>query len=93
MTSVVVGSLVLAGCLAIWGLLRSGEPPGKPAAGSSGAGATGTLPASSSPLLRIRDVRELTQDGNRPNDNVGELPNVFDKQPEHGMGKRRLRRP
>jgi serine/threonine-protein kinase len=77
-TSVVVGCLVLAGCLAILGLLRSGAPPGRPAAGSSGSSATGTLPSSSFPLVRVRGVRELTQDGNRPNDNVGELPNIFD---------------
>jgi hypothetical protein len=78
--SVVVGSLLVAGLLAAVALWRANTPtaPG-PDTTSSSSPSSGTS-ASSSPI-KVLSVRELTQNGNHPTDNVGQLGNLIDGDP------------
>ena len=77
--SAVVGSLLVAGLLAAVALWRANTPA------SSGPGTTSSVPStglstSSSPI-KVLSVHELTQNGNHPTDNVGELGNLIDGNP------------
>jgi eukaryotic-like serine/threonine-protein kinase len=78
--SALVGSLLVAGLLAAVALWRANTPtaPG-PETTSSSVPPSG-YPTSSSPV-KVLSVRELTQNGNHPTDNVGELDNLIDGNP------------
>ncbi len=75
--SVVVGSLLIAGAGAAVALWRS-QPEGAQGSGQTSSSQTnGALQNSNAPI-RVVSVTELTQDGNLPNDNLSELPNLTD---------------
>ena len=85
-TSLVVGALLLAGLSVTLVLMQPGRPPTRSLGGTTGTVSPGTsavasAPPSAYPALTIVGVRELTQDGNKPNDNVGQLKNVIESGP------------
>jgi serine/threonine-protein kinase len=80
-TSIVVAVLLVAGLTVAAALVHiPGTAPRTSQPGRAGGGG----PQSSSapfPTLPVVSVRELTQDGNQPNDNLSELPNVIGNNP------------
>ncbi len=81
-TSLVVAVLLVAGLTAAAALVHGpGTAPGMspPSSGSAGGGSRSNPGGRSA--VGIVSVRELTQNGNAPNDNVSELPNVLSNNP------------
>lgn len=78
-TNVVVGSLLVAGLLVAGALVRT--PAEQTSGRSAGSDRGPTAPARSPTALRILNVHELTQDGNQPDDDVGQLGNLIDGNP------------
>jgi hypothetical protein len=80
-TSVVVGALLVAGLGAAAALVYS--PRTAPATSPLGQGGDGGAPPGPGPFspIAVVSVHELTQDGNEPNDNLNELPNVIGSNP------------
>jgi hypothetical protein len=74
LTSVFVGALLVGGLLvAVVLTYTSGTAPGTDILGGGGGGGHSGAPTP----VQVLSVHELTQDGNLPNDNVGELPNLI----------------
>jgi serine/threonine protein kinase len=82
-TNIVVGSLVVAGLLVAGALVRTRGPTRPPSTGGAPSGSVGTgVVAGGGPsALQIVAVHEMTQDGNQPNDNLGQLGNLIDANP------------
>jgi eukaryotic-like serine/threonine-protein kinase len=78
-TNIVVGSLLVAGLLVAAALVRADRPPSKAPGGTPttvpGRSAASAVPGST---VQVVGVHELTQDGNLPNDDLGQLGNVID---------------
>lgn len=74
--TIIVGSLVVAGALASLALWRA-HNPGVEASQSTSTSQLNLHPNSYSPLT-VLSVSELTQNGNHPTDNVGQLGNLID---------------
>jgi serine/threonine-protein kinase len=79
-TNIVVGSLLVAGLLVAGALVSTRGPSHLTSSGGAPTGSvgTGTAPSAASSALRVIAVHELTQDGNQPNDNLGQLGNLID---------------
>ncbi len=78
MAVLLVAGLSVAGALVhVPGRGRRGPQPGQSGGGGGGAASE----QGSFPPIAVVSVRELTQDGNEPNDNVSELPNVIANSP------------
>lgn len=79
--TVAVALLLAAGSLAASGLVRGAGPGEKPGTGATtqGRGAPG---ATTHPPIGIREVSELTQGGNKPNDHLAELRYLTDGNPK-----------
>jgi serine/threonine protein kinase len=82
-TNIVVGSLLVAGLLVAGALVSTRGPSHLTSKGGGPAGSvgTGTAPSAMQSSLRVIAVHELTQDGNQPNDDVGQLGNLIDGNP------------
>ena len=78
-TSTVVAALLVAGLTLAAVLVHI--PGTAPGTGRLGGGGGGSRSGPGLPVLSVVSVRELTQDGNEPNDNLGELPNVIGNNP------------
>ena len=78
--SVIVGSLVIAGAVAAVALWQANtpQPQGSHSTTSSGVN---LRPQASSSAIKVLSVSELTQNGNHPTDNLGELGNLIDGNP------------
>jgi len=79
-TNIVVGSLLVAGLLVAGALVRTRGPSRPPSTGaaSSGSVGTGVVAGGVQSALQIVAVHEMTQDGNQPNDDLGQLGNLID---------------
>ncbi len=82
-TGIAVAVLLVAGLSVAGALVHvPGAAPGARQPGQSGGGGGGAASEQGSfPPIAVASVRELTQDGNEPNDNVSELPNVIADSP------------
>jgi eukaryotic-like serine/threonine-protein kinase len=78
--SVVVAALVIAGAGAAAALWQANSPQPQRSRTTTSAGANIT-PQVSSSAIKILSVKELTQNGNHPTDNLGELGNLIDGNP------------
>ena len=79
-TNIVVGSLLVAGLLVAGALVRTRGPshPASKGAASTGSVGTAAVPSGANSAFRVIAVHELTQDGNLPNDDLGQLGNLVD---------------
>ena len=75
-----MGSLVVAGAVAAVALWQANtpQPQGSHSTTSSGVN---LRPQASSSAIKVLSVSELTQNGNHPTDNLGELGNLIDGNP------------
>jgi hypothetical protein len=79
LTSIAVAVLLVAGLTVVGALVHvPGAAPGTSQPGGGGGAPSGQ---GSFPPLAVVSVRELTQDGNEPNDNLSELPNMIGNNP------------
>jgi serine/threonine-protein kinase len=79
-TNIIVGSLLVAGLLVAGALVRTGGPSHLTSKGGAPTGSVGTgaAPSGANSALRVIAVHELTQDGNQPDDDLGQLGNLID---------------
>jgi Protein kinase domain len=75
--SVVVGSLLIAGAAVAVALWRS-QPLSPQGTGQTSSSQTNAALGHTDVSVRVLSVSELTQDGNLPNDNLSQLPNLTD---------------
>jgi hypothetical protein len=75
--STVVGVLLIAGAAVAVALWRS-QPPTSQGSGQTSSSQTNGPLSNTTGSIRVVSVTELTQDGNLPNDNLSELPNLTD---------------
>jgi hypothetical protein len=82
-TNIVVGSLLVAGLLVPGALVRTSGPSHPPSRGavSTGSAGTGGVSSGAQSALQIVAVHEMTQDGNQPNDDLGQLGDLIDGNP------------
>jgi serine/threonine protein kinase len=82
-TNIVVVSLLVAGLLVAGALVRTHGPSQSPSTGSASTGSAGKggSPSAVQSTSRVIAVHELTQDGNQPTDDLGQLGNVIDGKP------------
>jgi serine/threonine-protein kinase len=79
-TNIIVGSLLVAGLLVAGALVRTSGPSHLTSKGGAATGSVGTgaAPSGAHSALRVIAVHELTQDGNQPDDDLGQLGNLID---------------
>jgi serine/threonine-protein kinase len=81
-TGIAVAALLVAGLTVAGALVHvPGTAPGTSQPGGGGGGGGAPSDQGSFPPIAVVSVRELTQDGNVPNDNLSELPNVIGNNP------------
>jgi len=82
-TNIVVGSLLVVGLLVAGALVSTRGPsqPGSSGGASTASKGTGAVSAGAHSALQVIGVHELTQDGNQPNDDLGQLRNLIDGNP------------
>ena len=78
--SVIVGSLVVAGAVAAVALWQANTPQAQGSHSTTSSGVN-LRPQASSSAIKVLSVSELTQNGNHPTDNLGELGNLIDGNP------------
>jgi hypothetical protein len=78
--SVIVGSLVIASAVAAVALWQANTPQPQGSQSTTRSGVN-LRPQVSSSAIKVLSVSELTQNGNHPTDNLGELGNLIDGNP------------